>query len=464
MGTAQEIIATAEKLGFDTGIKAIHPFDPNWKLPVYVANFILMDYGTGAIFGCPAHDQRDLDFVNKYGLGNTPVVCPQDQDPKTFVITDTAYVGDGRMINSRFLDGMTVEDAKEEVAKRLEREQRGGAPVAKRQVNFRLRDWGISRQRYWGCPIPMIHCKTCGVVPVPDQDLPVKLPNDVDFSQGGNPLDRHPTWKHVPCPKCGEPARRETDTMDTFVDSSWYMARYLDPHKTDTPTNLAKARQWLPVDQYIGGAEHAVMHLLYCRFFARAMTATGHLQLDEPVTGLFTQGIVNHESYRRKNGEWVTPAEVKVEAVGTTRRATLLATGEEIEIGPPTKMSKSLKNVVDPDDIIKEYGADTARWFVLSELAARPHHGMDRGRRAGCRSVRAAAVAAHWRGRGDRGAPGDNSASGLWGNGPGAAQSRPWRAREGHRRPREAAFQCLHRPYLRVRERAAGGARLGRGR
>src|SRR5262245_43301143 len=367
MGTAQEIIATAEKLGFDTGMRAVHPFDPNWTLPVYVANFILMDYGTGAIFGCPAHDQRDLDFVNKYGLGNTPVVCPEGQDPKTFVITDTAYVGDGRMINSRFLDGMTVEDAKEEVAKRLEREQRDGRPVAKRQVNFRLRDWGISRQRYWGCPIPMIHCEGCGMVPVPDKDLPVKLPNDVDFSKSGNPLDRHPTWKHVPCPQCGKPARRETDTMDTFVDSSWYMARYLDPHKADAPTNLAKAKQWLPVDQYIGGAEHAVMHLLYCRFFARAMTATGHLELDEPVTGLFTQGIVNHESYRRKNGEWVTPAEVKVEAIGTTRRATLLTNGEEVEIGPPTKMSKSLKNVVDPDDIIKEYGADTARWFVLSD-------------------------------------------------------------------------------------------------
>src|SRR5437773_1768446 len=223
-GTAQELIDKAEKLGFDTALKAIHPFDPNWKLPVYVANFIVMDYGTGAIFGCPAHDQRYLDFVNKYGLGNTPVVCPPDVDPKTFVITDTAYDGDGRMINSRFLDGMTITEAKEEVARRLEAEQRGGEPIGKRQVNFRLRDWGISRQRYWGCPIPIIHCEACGVVPVPVADLPVTLPGDVTFDRPGNPLDHHPTWKSVYCPTCNSPARRETDTMDTFVDSSWYFA------------------------------------------------------------------------------------------------------------------------------------------------------------------------------------------------------------------------------------------------
>ncbi|MGC1705938.1 MAG: leucine--tRNA ligase, partial [Pseudolabrys sp.] len=219
MGTAQAEIETAEKLGFDTGMKVVHPFDASWKLPVYVANFILMDYGTGAIFGCPAHDQRDLDFVNKYGLGNTPVVCPPNQDPKTFVITDVAYDGDGRMINSRFLDGMTIEEAKEEVARRLEKETRGNRPVAQRQVNYRLRDWGISRQRYWGCPIPIIHCEKCGVVPVPEKDLPVTLPEDVTFDRPGNPLDHHPTWKNVKCPKCSGPARRETDTMDTFVDS-----------------------------------------------------------------------------------------------------------------------------------------------------------------------------------------------------------------------------------------------------
>ena len=217
-GTAQADIDTAEKLGFDTGIRALHPFDPNWKLPVYVANFILMDYGTGAIFGCPAHDQRDLDFVNKYGLGNTPVVCPPGVDPKSFVITDTAYDGDGRLINSRFLDGMTTAEAKEEVARRLEKETAGNRPVAQRQVNFRLRDWGISRQRYWGCPIPIIHCEQCGVVPVPAKDLPVTLPDDVTFDRPGNPLDHHPTWKHVKCPQCGAPAVRETDTMDTFVE------------------------------------------------------------------------------------------------------------------------------------------------------------------------------------------------------------------------------------------------------
>ncbi len=270
-GTSQAEIDTAEKLGFDTGIKAVHPFDAVWQLPVYVANFILMDYGTGAIFGCPAHDQRDLDFVNKYGLGNVPVVCPPEIDPKTFVVTDTAYDGDGMMINSRFLDGMTIARAKEEVAKRLEKETRGNRPVAKRQVNFRLRDWGISRQRYWGCPIPIIHCETCGVVPVPEKDLPVRLPDDVTFDHPGNPLDRHPTWKNVHCPQCGKAGRRETDTMDTFVDSSWYFVRFTDPW-IDAPTDRAYVDKWLPVDQYIGGIEHAILHLLYSRFFTRAMS------------------------------------------------------------------------------------------------------------------------------------------------------------------------------------------------
>jgi leucyl-tRNA synthetase len=361
-GTAQAEIDTAEKMGFDTGIKAVHPFDPAWKLPVYVANFILMDYGTGAIFGCPAHDQRDLDFVNKYGLGNVPVVCPPGVDPKTFVITDIAYDGDGRMINSRFLDGMTIAEAKEEVAKRLEK-----AKVAQRQVNFRLRDWGISRQRYWGCPIPVIHCESCGVVPVPAQDLPVTLPDDVTFDRPGNPLDRHPTWKHVKCPQCGAPATRETDTMDTFVDSSWYFERFTDPWITTAPTERPMVDAWMPVDQYIGGIEHAILHLLYSRFFTRAMKATGHVGLDEPFAGLFTQGMVVHETYRTASGEWASPAEVKIEAQGDSRRATLAATGEPIEIGAIEKMSKSKRNTVDPDDIIREYGADVARWFMLSD-------------------------------------------------------------------------------------------------
>ena len=387
-GTAQEIIETAEKEGFDTGINAIHPFDPDWRLPVYVANFILMDYGTGAIFGCPAHDQRDLDFVNKYGLGNTPVVCPPGVDPTTFVVTDTAYDGDGTMINSRFLDGMTVEEAKEEVARRLERaslpvpplprpgparvashgaEEGNVGVVAARQVNFRLRDWGISRQRYWGCPIPVIHCEACGIVPVPETDLPVKLPDDVDFERPGNPLDRHPTWTRVACPQCGRPARRETDTMDTFVDSSWYFARFTDPWITTAPTNTEVANDWMPVDQYIGGIEHAILHLLYSRFFTRAMRATGHIGLDEPFAGLFTQGMVVHETYQKADGDWVTPAEVKVEGAGGERRATLIETGEPIEIGAIEKMSKSRRNTVDPDDIIANFGADTARWFMLSD-------------------------------------------------------------------------------------------------
>jgi leucyl-tRNA synthetase len=366
-GTAQQLIDTAEKQGFDTGMKAVHPFDPDWKLPVYVANFILMDYGTGAIFGCPAHDQRDLDFANKYGLGNTPVVCPPGQDPKTFVITDTAYDGDGRMINSRFLDGMSIEEAKEEVARRLEHASRGGEPVARREINFRLRDWGISRQRYWGCPIPVIHCERCGIIPVPESDLPVKLPDDVDFDRPGNPLDHHPTWKHVTCPQCGEPARRETDTMDTFVDSSWYFARFTDPWIATAPTDRKQVDHWLPVDQYIGGVEHAILHLLYSRFFTRAMKMTGHAGLDEPFAGLFTQGMVVHETYQAANGEWVMPAEVKIEGTGDARRATLIATGEAVEIGPIEKMSKSKRNTVDPDDIIAAYGADTARWFMLSD-------------------------------------------------------------------------------------------------
>ncbi|MCA6123351.1 leucine--tRNA ligase [Bradyrhizobium sp. WSM 1704] len=367
IGTAQEIIDTAEKQGFDTGIKAVHPFDPNWKLPVYVANFVLMEYGTGAIFGCPAHDQRDLDFVNKYNLGNVPVVCPDGQDPATFVITDVAFDGDGRMINSRFLDGMTIEQAKEEVAKRLEGELRGNAPVGERQVNFRLRDWGISRQRYWGCPIPVIHCPTCDVVPVPDDQLPVVLPEDVSFDKPGNALDHHPTWKHVNCPQCGGKAVRETDTMDTFVDSSWYFARFTDPWNTTAPTTPAVANRMMPVDQYIGGVEHAILHLLYSRFFTRAMKATGHIDMTEPFAGMFTQGMVVHETYQKADGTWVTPAEVKVEMVGTERRATLLEGGETVTIGPIEKMSKSKKNTVDPDDIIASYGADVARWFMLSD-------------------------------------------------------------------------------------------------
>jgi leucyl-tRNA synthetase len=367
MGTAQEAIDKAEKLGHDTGIRARHPFDDGWELPVYVANFILMEYGTGAIFGCPAHDQRDLDFVNRYELGVTPVVCPPGLDPAAFTITDVAYDGDGSLINSRFLDGMSIAEAKSEVARRLEAEVRGGRPVGERKVNYRLRDWGISRQRYWGCPIPVIHCEACGIVPVPADQLPVTLPEDVSFDLPGNPLDSHPTWTKVSCPQCDRPARRETDTMDTFVDSSWYFARFTDTALGDVPTDPATVDSWLAVDQYIGGIEHAILHLLYSRFFTRAMRRTGYAGLDEPFEGLFTQGMVVHETYRDRTGAWVQPSEIRIEADGSGRRAFHVKTSEPIEIGSIEKMSKSKRNTVDPDDIIASFGADTARWFMLSD-------------------------------------------------------------------------------------------------
>ncbi len=368
-GTSLAALETAEKKGMDTGIRVKHPLDPTWELPVYIANFVLMDYGTGAIFGCPSGDQRDLDFARKYDLPVVPVVMPKDGDPATFTVGDTAYVDDGVMINSRFLDGKTTDEAFAIVADKLSGTMIGNMPQGERKVNFRLRDWGVSRQRYWGCPIPVIHCDDCGVVPVPKADLPVKLPDDVTFDLPGNPLDRHPTWRHVACPNCGKDARRETDTMDTFVDSSWYFTRFTAPWEKN-PTDPSVANRWLPVDQYIGGIEHAILHLLYSRFFTRAMRETGHVNVKEPFKGLFTQGMVVHETYRLgsgPNGEWVTPADIKIEDVDGKRRATLLKTGEEVTIGSIEKMSKSKKNVVDPDDIIASYGADTARFFVLSD-------------------------------------------------------------------------------------------------
>lgn len=368
-GTSLAALETAEKKGFNTGLTVKHPLDPAWEVPVYIANFVLMDYGTGAIFGCPSGDQRDLDFARKYDLPVVPVVMPEGGDAAAFEVGDEAYDGDGVMINSRFLDGLTTDAAFQKVADMLTALQLGNSPQAARKVNFRLRDWGVSRQRYWGCPIPVIHCEDCGVVPVPKKDLPVQLPDDVTFDVPGNPLDRHPTWRNVACPCCGKAARRETDTMDTFVDSSWYFARFTAPWEGN-PTDPAVANRWLPVDQYIGGIEHAILHLLYSRFFTRAMRETGHLDLKEPFKGLFTQGMVVHETYRLgegQNGQWVAPADIRIEETDGARKAFLLTSGEEVAIGSIEKMSKSKKNVVDPDDIIASYGADTARFFVLSD-------------------------------------------------------------------------------------------------
>ncbi|RDE08518.1 leucine--tRNA ligase [Pelagibacterium lacus] len=365
MGTSAETIETAEKQGYRTALTVKHPVIEGATLPVYVANFVLMDYGTGAIFGCPAHDQRDLDFARKYDLPVIPVVLPPDADPEAFSVGAEAYSGPGVAYNSDFLDGLDIDAAKNAIARHLEARMIGGTPQATRQVNYRLRDWGISRQRYWGCPIPVIHCDTCGIVPVPADLLPVRLPEDVEFDTPGNPLDRHPSFKHTTCPTCGSPARRETDTMDTFVDSSWYFARFTAP-RAETPTIPAMADKWLPVDQYIGGVEHAILHLLYSRFFARAMHRTGHMHVTEPFKGMFTQGMVTHETYKDREGRWLAPSEVVLGFAEGQRSATTPG-GEPVAIGSVEKMSKSKRNVIDPDDMIATYGADTVRWFVLSD-------------------------------------------------------------------------------------------------
>ncbi|WP_417692255.1 leucine--tRNA ligase [Roseibium sp.] len=366
IGTSAEAIETAEKRGFDTGLKVKHPLDDSIELPVYVANFILMDYGTGAIFGCPAHDQRDLDFARKYELPVTAVVLPKDADPASFTVADEAFTDDGTIFNSGFLDGLSISDAKNAVAKKLEDARIDGKPQGERQINYRLRDWGISRQRYWGCPIPVIHCDDCGVVPEKPENLPVKLPDDINFDKPGNPLDRHPTWRNATCPKCGKDALRETDTMDTFVDSSWYFARFTSP-RCENPTEPQAANDWLPVDQYIGGIEHAILHLLYSRFFTRAMQKVGALDVKEPFKGLFTQGMVTHETYKSEDGKWLSPAEIVISETDSGRTAVHAETGAPVSIGSIEKMSKSKKNTVDPTDIIETYGADTARWFVLSD-------------------------------------------------------------------------------------------------
>ncbi|MTI01084.1 leucine--tRNA ligase [Roseibium sp. RKSG952] len=366
VGTSEEAIEKADKKGIDTGLRVTHPLDPSIELPVYIANFILMGYGTGAIFACPAHDQRDLDFARKYNLPVRPVVLPDGADPESFEIGTEAFTDDGKIFNSGFLNGMSIADAKDAVARKLEAVSLEGTPQAERQVNYRLRDWGISRQRYWGCPIPVIHCDDCGVVPEKDENLPVELPNDINFDKPGNPLDRHPTWRNTTCPNCGKAARRETDTMDTFVDSSWYFARFTAPD-CDQPTDPEAANSWLPVDQYIGGIEHAILHLLYSRFFTRAMEKVGAVNLKEPFKGLFTQGMVTHETYKSESGEWLSPADIQITETDGTRTAVHTQTGTPVSIGSIEKMSKSKKNTVDPTDIIETYGADTARWFMLSD-------------------------------------------------------------------------------------------------
>ena len=366
MGTSVAALETAEKRGFNTGIHVKHPFDDNWTLPVYVANFVLMDYGTGAIFGCPSGDQRDLDFARKYDLPVKAVVLPEGEDAATFEIDDVAYTGTGVMINSSFLDGMSPTEAFDEVANRLGNVDINGNVQAERRVNYRLRDWGFSRQRYWGCPIPVVYCDNCGIVPEADENLPVELPEDVSFDKPGNPLDHHPTWKDTTCPNCDAPARRETDTLDTFVDSSWYFARFTAP-KASTPTVTDTADAWLPVDQYIGGVEHAILHLLYSRGFARAMKICGHLNVTEPFKGLFTQGMVTHETYKTSQGDWVSPEEIKFEGAGDERKATLIQSGEEVKIGSIEKMSKSKLNVIDMTAMAESFGADATRWFVLSD-------------------------------------------------------------------------------------------------
>jgi leucyl-tRNA synthetase len=358
LGTSEAAIETAEKRGYDSGLRVRHPFMPERDFPVWIANFVLMDYGTGAIFGCPAHDQRDLEFARKYQLPVVPVVLPPGETAASYVIGERAHDETGRMINSGFLDGLEPAEAKSAAIAELVR-----LGVGEGVVNWRLRDWGVSRQRYWGCPIPVIHCEACGVVPVPVEQLPVRLPDDVTFDQPGNPLDHHPTWKHVNCPTCGKAARRETDTFDTFVDSSWYFARFCSPHAPD-PVTRAAADHWLPVDQYIGGIEHAILHLLYARFVTRAMRASGQVATGEPFAGLFTQGMVTHESYKGADGRWLYPDEVERVGDGGARHRD---TGETVLVGRVEAMSKSKRNTVDPGAIIARFGADTARWFILSD-------------------------------------------------------------------------------------------------
>jgi len=355
-GTSAAEIETAEKKGFRTAVEVVHPLDPEWRLPVYIANFVLMDYGTGAIFGVPGHDQRDFEFATKYGLPIRRVVAAS-ADLASEPIGTEAENGAGVAVNSRFLDGLETQQAAVEIIRRAE-----SAGWGKGNVQYRLRDWGVSRQRYWGTPIPIIHCPNCGAVPVPRDRLPVVLPEDVDFEKPGNPLERHPTWKHVDCPSCGGPATRETDTLDTFVDSSWYFMRFASQPK-DQPFDRSEVEAWLPVAQYIGGVEHAILHLLYARFWTRALKQIGRLSIDEPFNGLFTQGMVTHETYRAGDGSWLSPDEVRKDGDDWVH----FESGHPVTPGRVEKMSKSKRNTVDPEPILAKYGADAVRWFMLSD-------------------------------------------------------------------------------------------------
>jgi len=365
IGTSEEDIAKAPKLGLDTGLRVKHPFDSSITLPVWIANFVLMGYGTGAVFGCPAHDQRDLDFARKYDLPVTPVVLPECEDATSYEIGTEAYTGEGTLFNSGFLNGLNKAEGISAAIFEIANKGMGEGVT-----QYRLRDWGVSRQRYWGCPIPVIKCGTCGSVPVPEDQLPVELPYDINFDKPGNPLDRHPTWKSegITCPKCGKAAERETDTLDTFGDSSWYFAAFAGSLDKDG-IDWDMASQWLPVDQYVGGVEHAVLHLLYARFFTRGLIDCGLLDLShsdlggEPFAGLFTQGMVTHAVYTDEDGEYVVPDQVIEDGNQLLR----MDTKKIVTKGDVIKMSKSKKNTVDPEAIIKGYGADVARWFVLSD-------------------------------------------------------------------------------------------------
>ena len=337
VGTTEEAIANAEKLGFKTGLFAEHPFIKEKKIPIYVANFILMDYGTGAIFGCPAHDQRDFDFAKKYKLEIIEVVKPLNNYDKKL---DEAYTGDGTIVNSDFLNELSINEAKEKIVSEIERNN-----IGKKKITFRLKDWGISRQRYWGCPIPMIHLKNGKVVPVDKSELPIKLPNDIDINSKGNPLDFHPTWKKTKYKKTGEEATRETDTLDTFVDSSWYFIRFCSPNLKNKPFDEKSFSYWMPVDQYIGGIEHAILHLLYSRFFMRAVKLCNNkITVKEPFKGLFTQGMVCHETYKNEQGKWLSPDQIQKTKDGLASKLD----GSKVKFGPSEAMSKSKKNILDP--------------------------------------------------------------------------------------------------------------------